>query len=193
VDASTPGAGAQNDASRPGAPDGSTPGGGDNSRRRYRPKDDTPLPRLRAGEYPCWQCGKMSHCADVCPTLDARLRDRLAMASRWSPLWASSGSRDPQRMGRRVAVAILNDESSRAILPPKMKVAPSDAATAQLLGVKGGLLPITGTVTLEVRVGSYSTPVTSGVVRGMSVPILLGTDYTDVHVPNICGPRGTSS
>jgi len=31
VDASTPGAGARRDASRPGAPDGSTPGGGDNS------------------------------------------------------------------------------------------------------------------------------------------------------------------
>jgi len=24
----------------------------------------------------------------------------------------------------------------------------------------------------------------------MSVPLLLGTDYTDVHVPNICGPKG---
>jgi len=24
----------------------------------------------------------------------------------------------------------------------------------------------------------------------MSVPLLLGTDNTDVHVPNICGPKG---
>jgi len=40
-----------------------------------------------------------------------------------------------------------------------------------------------------VRVGTYSTQVTCGVVRGMSVPLLLGTDYTDVHVPNICGPK----
>jgi len=24
----------------------------------------------------------------------------------------------------------------------------------------------------------------------MSVALLLGTDYTDVHVPNICGPKG---
>jgi len=69
-------------------------------------------------------------------------------------------------------------------------VAPLDAATAQLFDVNGGLLPITGTVTLTVRVGTYSTPVTCGVVRGMSVPLLLGTDYTDVHVPNICGPKG---
>jgi len=69
-------------------------------------------------------------------------------------------------------------------------VAPLDAATAQLFDVYGGLLPITGTVTLTVRVGAYSTPVTCGVVRGMSVPLLLGTDYTDVHVPNICGPKG---
>jgi len=34
VDASTSGAGARHDESRPWAPDGSTPGGGDNSRRR---------------------------------------------------------------------------------------------------------------------------------------------------------------
>jgi len=29
-----------------------------------------------------------------------------------------------------------------------------------------------------------------GVVRGKSVPLLLGTDYTDVHMPNLCGPKG---
>ena len=69
-------------------------------------------------------------------------------------------------------------------------MAPLDAATAQLFDVNGGLLPITGTVTLTVRVGTYSTPVTCWVVRGMSVPLRLGTDYTDVHVPNICGPKG---
>jgi len=54
VDASNLGAGARHDASRPGAPDGPTPGGGDNSGSRYRPRDDTPRPRLRAGEYLCW-------------------------------------------------------------------------------------------------------------------------------------------
>ena len=45
-------------------------------------------------------------------------------------------------------------------------------------------------MTLTVRIGTYSTQVTCGVVRGMSVPLLLGTDNTDVHVPNICGPKG---
>jgi len=69
-------------------------------------------------------------------------------------------------------------------------VAPLNAATAQMFDVNGGFLPITGTVTLTVLVGTYSTPVTCGVVRGMSVPPLLGTDYADVHVPNFCGPKG---
>jgi len=68
-------------------------------------------------------------------------------------------------------------------------VSPLDAATAQLFDVNGGLFLNTGTVTLTVRVDTYSTPVTCGVVRGISVPLLLGTDYTDVHVPNICWPK----
>jgi len=54
----------------------------------------------------------MGHWAEVCSTLDARLRDRLAMASRWSPLGVPSGSLDTQRMGRRVAFSIPNDDSS---------------------------------------------------------------------------------
>jgi len=112
VDASTSGAGARHDASRPGAPDGPTPGGGDNSRRRFRQKDEPPRPKPRTGEYPCWQCGKVGHWAEVCPTLDARLRDRLAAAMSWSPLGAPSGSHDTQRMGRRVAVATPNEDSS---------------------------------------------------------------------------------
>jgi len=69
-------------------------------------------------------------------------------------------------------------------------VSPLNAATAQLFDVHGGLLSITGAVTLTVRVGTFSTSVTYGVVRGMSVPPLLGNDYNDVHVPNICGPKG---
>ena len=69
-------------------------------------------------------------------------------------------------------------------------MAPLYAATAQVFAVNGGLLPITGTGTLKVRVGADTTPVTCGLVRGMSVPLHLGTDYTDVHVPNICGPKG---
>jgi len=52
------------------------------------------------------------HWGEVCPTLHARLRDRLAMALRWSPLGEPSGSRDTQRMGRRLVVAIPHDDSS---------------------------------------------------------------------------------
>jgi len=98
--------------------------------------------------------------------------------------------------GRELALLVIVDTGScvslvrEALLPPEMEVAPLDAATAQLFDVSGGLLPITGTVTLTVRVGTYSTPVTCGVVRGLSVPLLLGTDYTDVHVPRTCGPKG---
>jgi len=98
--------------------------------------------------------------------------------------------------GRELALRVIVDTGSgvslvpEALMPPEMKVAPLDTATAQLSDVNGGLLPIAGTVTLTVRVGTYSTQVTCGVVRGMSVPLLLGTDYTDVHVPNICAPKG---
>ena len=48
----------------------------------------------------------------MCSTSDARLRDRFAAASRWSPLGAPSGSRDTQRMGRRVAAATPSEDSS---------------------------------------------------------------------------------
>jgi len=97
--------------------------------------------------------------------------------------------------GPELALRVIFDTGSgvslvlEALLPPETKVASLDAATAQLLDVNGGLLPITGTVSLQVRVGTYTTPVTCGLVRGMSVPLLLGTYYTDVHVPNICGPK----
>jgi len=105
-----------------------------------------------------------------------------------SPVWLEAR--------REFALRVIVDTGScvslvrEALLPPEMEVAPSEAATAQLFDMNGGLLRITGTVTLTVRVGSYSTPVTCGVVRGMAVPLLLGTDYTDVHVPDICGPKG---
>jgi len=105
-----------------------------------------------------------------------------------SPIWFDAG--------RALALRVIVDTGSgvalvrEALLPPEMKVAPIDAAKAQLFDVNGGLLPITGTVTLTVRVGTYATHVTCGVVRDMSVPLLLGTDNTDVHVPNICGPKG---
>ena len=98
--------------------------------------------------------------------------------------------------GRESALRVIVDKGScvflvrEALLPPEMKVAPLDAATTQFFDVDGGLLPITGTVALTVRVGTYSTPVTCVLVRGISVFLLLRTDCTDVHVPNICGPKG---
>jgi len=100
------------DVSRPKAPSGSTPGGGDNPRFQSRPRGEPSRPKPRAGKYPRWQCGKVSHWAEVCPNLDARLRDRLAIASRWSPLETSSGSRDTPLMGRRVAVATHEEDTS---------------------------------------------------------------------------------
>ena len=54
----------------------------------------------------------MGHWAEVCPALDVRLRDQLAMASFWSPLGKPSGSHDTQRMGRRVLVASPSEDSS---------------------------------------------------------------------------------
>jgi len=110
VGAPTPGP--RYDGSGLKAPGGSTPGGGDHPRYRPRPRDEPSRPKPRAGEYPCWQCGKVGHWAEVCPDFDARLRDRLAIASRWSPLGTSSGSRDTPRAGRRVAVATFHEEFS---------------------------------------------------------------------------------
>jgi len=103
--------GTRYDGSRPKAPGSSTPSG-DNPRYRSRPRYDPSRPKPRAGEYPCWKCGKMGHWAEVCPDLDARLRGRLAIASRWSPLGTSSGSRGVQLTGRRVAVATPDEDSS---------------------------------------------------------------------------------
>ena len=58
--------------------------------------------------------------------------------------------------GRELALRVIIDTRSgvslvlEALLPRKMEVTPLDAATAQLFDVNGGLLPITGTVTLTV-------------------------------------------
>jgi len=100
------------DGSQPKAAAGWTPGGGDNPRYRSRPRNEPSRPGPQAEKYPFWQCGKVGHWAEVCPDLDARLRDRLAIASRWSSLGTSTGSRDNPRAGRRVAVATLNEDTS---------------------------------------------------------------------------------
>jgi len=98
--------------SPPKTPGGLNPGGNDNPRYRSRPRDGPSRPKSRSEEYPCWKWGKVGHWAEVCPDLDARLRDRLAIASRWCPLGTSSGLRGTPRAGRRVAVATLDEESS---------------------------------------------------------------------------------
>ena len=65
VGAPTPGP--RYDGSRPKTPGGSTPGGNDNPRYRSRPRDGPSRPKSRSEEYPCWQCGKVGHWAEVCP------------------------------------------------------------------------------------------------------------------------------
>jgi len=109
---SAPTLGPRYDGSRPKASSGSTPGGGDNPRYRPRLGDEPSWPKPRAGEYPCWKYGKVGHWAEVCPDLDASLRDQFAIASRWSSLGTPWGSRDTRRAGRRVAVATPHEDSS---------------------------------------------------------------------------------
>jgi len=74
------------------------------------------------------------------------------------------------------------------LLPRDVTVKAADKSSASMFDINGGLLPIKGTIALHVRIGSYTTEITVGVVPGMSGPMTLGTDYTDLHVPAICGP-----
>jgi len=98
--------------------------------------------------------------------------------------------------GREIALRVIADTRSgvylvrEEFLPPEMKVAPVAAAAAQLYDVSGGILPITGTVSLNKRIGTSTKTFPCGVVRGISGPLHMGTDYTDVHVPSISGPNG---
>lgn len=79
----------------------------------------------------------------------------------------------------------------KELLPDEVTVGPVDPSRWHMFDINGGLLPIVGSVTMHVCIGSYRTTVTFGVVPRMSVPVLLGTDFTDVHVPAIRGPKGT--
>jgi len=74
------------------------------------------------------------------------------------------------------------------LLPREVTVQAADKSSASMFDINGGLLPIKGTIALHVRIRSYTTEITVGVVPGMSVPMILGNDYTDRHVPAICGP-----
>jgi len=38
----------------------------------------------KAASFPCWQCNQTGHWQEKCPTLDPRLRARLAQNSRWA-------------------------------------------------------------------------------------------------------------
>ena len=75
------------------------------------------------------------------------------------------------------------------LLPKEVTVCPLDRSTPNMFDVNGNILSITGLVTLHVRIGTYETTHSWGVVQGMSVPLHLGTPYSDAHVPIISGPR----
>ena len=75
------------------------------------------------------------------------------------------------------------------LLPNEVTVCPLDKSTPNMFDVNRNILPITGLVTLHVRIGTYETTDSLGVVQGMSVPLLLGTPDSDAHVPIISGPR----
>jgi len=89
-----------------------TPDGGGNSRRRPRQEDGPSRPKARTGEHPCWQCGSVGHRAEVCPTLDLRLRERFSRTGRMSPLRTTPVPRGAPRMARWVAIATTKDRSS---------------------------------------------------------------------------------
>jgi len=75
------------------------------------------------------------------------------------------------------------------LIPPEVTVCSLDKATPNMFDVNGNILPITGLVTLHGRLGTYETTHSLGVGQDMSVPFLLGTPYSDAHVPIISGPR----
>jgi len=91
--------------------------------------------------------------------------------------------------GHELATRVIIDTGSGVsliredLLPRDVTVKAADMSSASMFDMNGGLLPIKGTIALHVRIGSYTTEITVGVVPGMSVPMILGTDYTDRHVP----------
>jgi len=96
--------------------------------------------------------------------------------------------------GHKLATRVIIDTGSRVsliredLLLKDETVKAADKSSAFMFDINGGLVPIKGTIMLHVRIGSYTTEITVGVVPGMSVPMILGTDYTDSHVSAICGP-----
>ena len=74
------------------------------------------------------------------------------------------------------------------LLPRDVTVKAADKSSASMFDINGGLLPTKGTIALHVRIGSYTTDITVGVVPSMSISMILGTDCTNRHVPAICCP-----
>lgn len=76
------------------------------------------------------------------------------------------------------------------LLPDETMVSAPDPGQSHMFDLSGELLPIVGSIDLSVCIGTYRNTVTFGVVPQMPVPVLLGSDFTTLHVPVICGPEG---
>jgi len=85
----------------------------------------------------------------------------------------------------RSVVSLIRED----LLPKEVTVCPLDKSTPSMFDVNGNILPITGLATLHLRIGTYETTHSLGVVQGMSVPLLFGTPYSDAHVPIISGAQ----
>lgn len=79
------------------------------------------------------------------------------------------------------AISIIRQE----LLPEGTEVAAITAPKLEAYDLNGGLISIVGTAVIHVCLGAYHAEVTFAVVPNMTVPVILGTDYTDVHVSNI--------
>ena len=96
--------------------------------------------------------------------------------------------------GHELATRVIIDSGSGVpliredLLPRDVTVKAADQTSASMYDINTGLLPIKGTIALHARIGLYTTQRTLGVVPGMSVLMILGTDYTDRYVSAICGP-----
>ena len=103
-------------------------------------------------------------------------------------LWVSQG----YEFASRVVVDTGSSASliRKELLPDGTTLSAVKPSRWHMFDINGGLLPIVGSIDMSICIGSYRTTVTFGVVPHMSVPVLLGTDFTDVHVPAICGPEG---
>lgn len=80
----------------------------------------------------------------------------------------------------------LNEGSASRIrkdlLPERTDIDKSCSSSHDAYELNGCLIPIVGKVAVKVRMGTCQAEVTFGVVHNMPVSVLLGTDYTDVHI-----------